>query len=489
MHRAPLRRAIWRAPRRSSIGFGQIGGTVAEESNAQSGSRPLRAAARPLDAAQRMCDAASRRTPQTIERIMGAPDLPRNVRLLLATRAVRSLGQGVTVASFSLYLHALGYTGPAIGTVLMAGLSFGALLTAIVGPLSDRRSRRGLLLGYELAAAFAALAAMISQDRAVLIAAATIAGFGRGANGAAGPFAPVEQAWLARELDGPGRHRALSLNASLGFVGMGIGAALVALPAFMGHSFSDLESYRLLFAIPLAASLCAIVLIGLTRETETPRAPVPVAQSADTNIDVTRSENRQLRRLATTNAINGLAIGIIGPLIAYWFARRFAQGPAMVGPAMAATFFLGAVGSVLNGKLSARIGAVRSVLYMRSAGIVLLLATPFAPTFGVAVALYAIRSGCNRGTAGARQAVAADLTRAERRGLGASIQNLSLQIPRAAGPILGGYLIHAGHFVAPFLIAAGLQGLYLGLYWRYFGQLDRNAGQASAAAAPRIPPV
>ena len=63
---------------------------------------------------------------------MDASDFPRNVRLLLATRAVRSLGQGVTVASFSLYLHALGYNGTAIGTVLMAGLMFGAALSALV---------------------------------------------------------------------------------------------------------------------------------------------------------------------------------------------------------------------------------------------------------------------------------------------------------------------------------------------------------------------
>ena len=132
-----------------------------------------------------------------------------NVRLLLGARLARSIGQGVTVASFTLYLHALGYTGAAIGAVLMAGLAFGALLTAVVGPVSDRRGRRGLLLGYELAAALAALAAMLLPNEIVLIVAATVAGFGRGANGAAGPFAPVEQAWLARELEGDARRRDL----------------------------------------------------------------------------------------------------------------------------------------------------------------------------------------------------------------------------------------------------------------------------------------
>ena len=54
----------------------------------------------------------------------------------MAARAARSLGQGATIASFSLYLQALGFSGAAIGAVLMAALLFGALLTLVVGPLS-----------------------------------------------------------------------------------------------------------------------------------------------------------------------------------------------------------------------------------------------------------------------------------------------------------------------------------------------------------------
>ncbi|MDE2464807.1 MAG: MFS transporter [Alphaproteobacteria bacterium] len=420
----------------------------------------------------------SSRAPSDADRLHKRPPgaastaFTRNVRLLLAARTARSLGQGVTVASFSLYLHALGYSGGAIGTVLMAGLMFGAMLTAIVGPLSDRRSQKRMLLGYEVAAAAAALAAMLSKNEAILIFAATIAGFGRGANGAAGPFAPVEQAWIARELEGAARRRALSVNATLGFLGMGFGAASVAVPGLMGHGFADLASYRLLFLVPFVGSLAALALLFTTEERTHAAVSIPTADTRARDLSITREENRQLRRLATANAINGFAIGIIGPLIAYWFARRFAQGPTLIGPAMALTFFLGAVGSGLNRRLADRIGTVRSVLWMRGTGLVLMIATALATSFPVAVGLYASRALCNQGTAGARQAVAADLTRAERRGLAASVQSLSLQIPRAAGPILGGMLIHSGAFVLPFLMAAGLQAIYLVLYGKYFGALD-----------------
>jgi MFS family permease len=405
------------------------------------------------------------------------PPLPPNVRRLLAARAARSLGQGATFASFSLYLHALGLGGAAIGTVLMAGLLFGALLTSIIGPLSDKVSRRALLIGYEIAAALAALAAMLAPDLAVLIIAATVGAFGRGANGAAGPFSPVEQAWLAREVDGEERRRAFAINATLGFMGMAAGAALVALPAALGAGFESLASYRALFALPLAGSVISLILISRTRiAPAAASAPSSASSSGAPDAHVRRAENRLLRRLAAVSAINGMAIGIVSPLIAYWFLLRFHEGPEAIGPALAVSFVLASAGSVLGGRLSRRLGAVRSVIWMRLVGVGLLVAIPFSPTFPVAAGLYALRSAFNRGTVGARQLVAAGLTRAERRGLAASVQSLSTQLPRAAGPVLGGWLIHRGQFVAPFLLTAVMQALYLFLYGQFFG------GTASDAA-------
>lgn len=372
------------------------------------------------------------------------------------------------MASFSLYLQALGFSGTAIGTVLMAGLLFGALLTSIIGPLSDRVSRRALLIGYEIAAALAALAAMLAPDMAVLIVAATVAGFGRGANGAAGPFSPVEQAWLAREVAGEARRRAFSINATIAFLGMGAGAALIALPAALGFGFRSLASYRALFAVPLAGSVVSLILVAGTRVAAAEPRPAPSGAHTG-EAHVTRAENRLLRRLAAVSAVNGLALGIVSPLIAYWFLRRFHASPAVIGPALAVSFALASAGSVLGGRLSRRLGAVRSVVWMRVVGLVLLVAIPFSPTFPVAAGLYALRYAFNQGTAAARQVVAAGLTRAERRGLAASVQSLSAQLPRAAGPVLGGWLIHRGQFIAPFLLTAAMQALYLILYRQFFG--------------------
>ncbi len=385
------------------------------------------------------------------------------------------------MATFSLYLHALGFGGPAIGVVLMAGLAFGSLLTLIIGPLSDRVSRRRLLIVYEVSAMAAALAAILSPNEAVLIAAATLAGFGRGANGAAGPFAPVEQAWIAREVDGEDRRRALAHNATLGFLGMGTGAILIVLPPLFGHGYAEISTFRMLFTLPLAGSLASLALLAWARES----VPAGLAPARDARVEahIKREENRRISKLALTNAINGLAIGIVGPLIAYWFLRRYAEGPAAIGPALAASFMLGALGAMLANGLSRRFGSVRSVIAMRIVGLALLIAVPFSPDFDLAAGLYAVRGAFNRGTAGVRQAVAAALTRAERRGVAASVQNLSVQIPRAVGPIIGGSLIPRGEFITPFMITAALQALYLVLYHRFFGGVDAATGRDNPADA------
>ena len=398
--------------------------------------------------------------------VTAKPRLPRNVRLLIGMRAARSIGQGAMVAAFTLYLHALGWAATAIGAVLMGALLFGTLLTIIIGPLSDRGGRRAFLLGYDALQALVALVAMLTSAPWLLVAAAVVGGFGRGANGSAGPFSPVEQAWLAIELPMQRRGSVFSANSAVGFIGMGIGALLAAAPAWwMGHAMST-DDYRLLFVLPLAGSLASFALMWSAREPEV-FAQRDARDEAVRN--VRRAENRLLAKLVIANSLNGLGIGLVGPLIAYWFAIKFQRGLIDIGPGIALAFIVSAAGSFLAGAIARRHGIMNTVLWMRGVGIALLVAMPLVPWFWAAMGLYIVRGASNRGTGGVRQALAAGLTRVERRGLASSLQNISIQLPRAIGPVIGGALFHAGHLALPFLLGAALQLGYLVLYARFFG--------------------
>ncbi|HEX7325415.1 MAG TPA: MFS transporter, partial [Rhodanobacteraceae bacterium] len=222
------------------------------------------------------------------------PPLPRNVRLLISVRAVRSVGQGAMVAAFALYLKSLGWSGTAIGATLMGALLIGTVLTMIVGPMSDRGGRRTFLIAYDAAQAVAAIVAMSTATPWLLIAAAVIGAFGRGANGSAGAFSPVEQAWLAIELPMARRGHIFSVNSAVGFAGMGLGALLAAVPAWLlGHAMSPAD-YRFLFVLPLAGSVGACTLLWLARD---PHVPALRDHEDPAAVGVRRAENRLLAKL------------------------------------------------------------------------------------------------------------------------------------------------------------------------------------------------
>ena len=411
--------------------------------------------------------------------------------MLIAARLARSIGQGALVVDFSLYLHQLQWTAVQISLILAVTLMVGATLTMLVGPLSDRIGRRQFLMWFEAAQALAALVACFSANPWLLAPAAMVGGFGRGGNGSAGPFAPVEQAWLAQGVPADRRGRLYSLNAASGFVGMAAGALLAALPAHLGGWLPGALAFRPLFGIALLGSLVCLALLAHAPDSEAAarrraaaatqrgaasrpaQAAPPEAQVADETA-LRRRENGLLLRLGLVNAVNGIGVGLTGPLMSYWFAIRYDQGPGLIGPMMALGFLLAGLSSLLAGRLTARLGIVRTVVLMRLVGLVLFVALPFAPSFGIAATLYTLRNLCNRGTAGARNALSAGLVRPSRRGLAASVANVSLQIPRSIGPVFAGMLFQAGFLGLPFLIGAAFQAGFVYLYHRHFDNVEMH---------------
>lgn len=413
-------------------------------------------------------------------RTPGAANGRHRVWRLVATRAVRSLGQGVLVTDFALYLHALGWSSAAIGALFMGGLLGNGLLVVLLGPLSDRRGRRRLLRGYELALLAASLVALATPATPLLVAATLVGGFGRGAAGAAGPFGAVEQGWLARLVHTRARGRVYSLNMALGFFGLATGAALAGLPDWISPWLQGAQAYRPLFVLVAAGAVVNWFLLGRTPDTRSrrhapKRAPAPLE----------RSERALLARLVAVNTLNSLGIGLVGPLFTYWLKLRFGVGPAAIAPVMALAFVLTGAASLGAGRLTRRFGVVTTVVTMRTGALALLLGIALAPWFSVAGALYVTRSVLNRGTVGARQALAVSLVSRQRSGLAASLNGLSMMLPQAGGALAAGVLLGAGWLGAPFFIAAALQGAYVIAFRLAFRRHDPSApADAPGAADP-----
>ncbi len=410
----------------------------------------------------------------------------------MATRTLRSVAQGALATDFVLYLRAMHWPAAAIGALLGAAQLAGGALGLGVGPLSDRLGRRPLLLVYQIGLALCTGLVLLDPRGTVLVAGALLFGYGLGANGAAGPFSPAEQAWLARHVPAVERGSVFSLNAALGFCGMGAGSILAGLVPLWARWLPGPAAFSPLFWLTLAvaaANWWQIARLPEARGDEGPTAgraapPGPSSGGAGGGADapaVRREENRALALLSAVNAVNALGIGIFAPLLPYWFAARYGVGAGAVGSVFAVTFFLTAAASVATGELVARIGLVRSIVALRFVGVALLAAMPFMPHFSWAAALYVVRSVLNRGSVGARQAFGVGLVGDRRRGLASSLNNVSWSLPAAAGPALSGWLMALGSLDLPFYLAAALQLAYAVL----FGTVMRRYDVPAAGRGPR----
>lgn len=400
----------------------------------------------------------------------GIRELHPTTKQLLSARALRSVGQGTLVVDFALYLHALQWSAVAIGLLLSASGVFGAALSLLVGTSSDRLRRKPFLLVYEGIALLASIVALLTSQSAILAAAAILGGYGRGANGAAGPFSPAEQAWLAEEVAPQRRGRVYSLNTALGFFGMGLGALIAIAPALWTVLLPGALAYRPLFIVVALSAIANLVLLSRAQENYHGSPKAETTQAKRSENQVRRQENHILLKLVAINAFNGVAVGLTGPLISYWFLLRYGVGPASIAPVMAVTFLVTGVSSLLTGRMTQKIGIIRSVVWGRSIGLVLLVILPLMPVYWLVGLIYLLRSAFNRGTAGARQALAVSLVRDQRRGLATSLNAVSFQVPQAAGPGLAGALLDAGQLALPFYAAAALQAVYLLLYQYAFRQ-------------------
>ena len=396
---------------------------------------------------------------------------------LLAARTLRSVAQGALVVDLSLYLNALHWSGLAIGLVLTGGGLCAALLSVGIGLMSDRLRRRPFLLWNEVFTALCGLAPLLSASQVVLAAVIVLAGFGRGMNGAAGPFGPAEQAWLADVVPAKDRGWVYSFNNALAFFGMAFGAALASVPAWWAAGTDPHRAYAFMFVLVMVGACANLLLLWGATE----RAREPVLPAGARRRRLHRWENQLLWRVGRLNLLNGLSMGLVGPLISYWFALRFGVGPDSISAVMAGTFALTGVMAYYTGRLTLRHGLSRAVVWSRGIGVALLLLLPFMPWFWLAAAAYMLRLASGGAAVGARQAQIVSLVRDERRGLAASVNAASFQLPQSVGPSFAGPLISAGFFVAPFCLAAALQLIYVVGYDRVFARYDRVTGGKEAA--------
>lgn len=415
----------------------------------------------------------------------------RNLRLLYLGRATRSFVTSFLTVAFPLYLAQAHYSSAKLGLALSVGGVLSALAVLAAGTLGDRLGRKPILVTLSALSVAGSLALAGSTGFALVVIGNGLGGVGRGggagSGGAWGPVFPVEQPLVVESTDD--LHRT-SVLGKLSFVGVLAGAAgslVTFLPSVLhGDGWAWLSAYRLLFLVGAGLSVLMVVFTLPIKERFRPKDLPP---PAPTDTAPGGLSTRQLvGRLAFTNALNGLGFGFLGPLLTYWFYRRFGVGPAELGVYYAVVNLATAVPYLTSAALGRRLGAVKTVTVTRTFSIVALAAMAFAPTFLVAGLLYALRMAANSLGLPARQSYTMGMADVRRRGTVSALSALPSQVTSLISPSVGGLLMES-FLDTPIWGATLFMTLNVFAYWKAFSKApppeERRKG--SAVAEPQLP--
>lgn len=431
--------------------------------------------------------------------------LTRDLVLLLGGRGLRSLAQAYLVIIVPLYLAGLGFSAEQLGIVFTAAAVSSALLTAGVGILSDRFGRKTFLILISLLMAAGGLVFALSGDFVVLVIAGALGTIGRGggagSGGAWGPFFPAEQALLAEHAGDARRTSIFGLVSFVGVMAGAVGSLLAALPALLHQeeSLSVIDGDRVLFLLTTALGILMALLFLPLRE-RVPEKPgrtsdpagtygsyatqASVAQSVPHGrrfLGLSGSSWRLVARFMVTNSTNGLAVGIIGPFIVYWFFRRYGVGSDVLAGLFFVINLVAALPYLLAGRLARRLGAVNLVVLTRSVSVILLAVMAVMPTFALAAAFYLLRTAFNTLSNPVRQSYLMGVIPSRERSSAAGLANLPSQVGMSISPYIAGYLIQQVALDLPLELAALLQGINSALYYIFF----RNVHPPEEAVSPR----
>jgi MFS family permease len=380
-----------------------------------------------------------------------------SLAFLAAGRALRSFSQAYLGVVVPLYLIGRGADAALVGIFVTIWAAGAMVLGLLGGFLADRAGRRFVLFLFGALSTVCALAFVYNAPLWMLAAAGALGTIGRGggpaSGGAFGPYFSAEQALLAEHSSAQQRTRVF---ANFSFAGSVAGAGGYALASALAHPF---------FWVAVLAGAAMTLSIIPVRES----AHHAAAQPRGPSVPLARETKAFLARLMITNAANGLAVGFLGPMLVLWFHLRY-RASAQEIAAMYLIIALGATAAylIVPRVVSAIGGAVKTVVSLRLASCALLAAMPLMPSLWLAGALFLVRMIFNSITLPVRQSYVMGVVPPAERSRAAAISNVPSQGLSMVGPAAAGVIIRDTWLGLMLEIAAALQLLNAGLYWRFF---------------------
>ncbi|HEX9124264.1 MAG TPA: MFS transporter [Actinomycetota bacterium] len=412
-----------------------------------------------------------------------------NVRIVLAGRFAMSAARALTGVVTPIYLAVIGFSAVRLGVLFLTVAATSAVLATAVGAASDRVGGKPFLIVMPLLTAAAAVTFAVSDRTAALFVAAALGSFGRGSGagaGAVGPYQPAESAFAAEAVPAAERNSLfgrLAFFASLGAFAGGL-LALLARESHTVDPARAVAAFRPAFlAVAALCTVAAAVALGLAEPRDRHHGRKPQRGAL-----LPRRSRRLLTRLWITNSLNGLAVGMFGPFLTYWFYRRYGVGAGEIGVLYAIVNVASLPSTLGAAGLAHRFGTVRTTASVRVVQSLLLVPMALSPTFLLAGGVYVVRMAAQRIGLPLRQSYVVAMADPRERARVTALSQVPAQATSAIAPVFAGYLFEHVSLTLPIELASLLQLSNAALFYAFFRHQRPEEERGDLETTPGDPP-
>jgi MFS family permease len=382
-----------------------------------------------------------------------------DARRLIATRSLRGFADGVVSVLLAGYLTHLGFLPVQVGAVVTATLLGSAVLVIALGLLAHRLDLRRVLLGAcALMFATGVLFASVRSFWAVL--AVAVVGTLNPSAGDVSVFLPAEQAALAHAVPVQGRTMTFAWYNLCGALAGAVGALASGAPDLLARRFAiaNVAAERAGFVLYAAIALAAVPVYARLAPSRGGGASAPLRRS-----------RRTVLGLAALFSLDSFGGGfVVQSLLVLWLYRKFGLDLATAGAIFFAAGLLSACSQLVSGRLAARIGHVRTMVFTHLPANAFLVLAGLMPDVRLAVLFLLLRASLSSMDVPARQAYVLSVVPKEERAAAASLTNVPRSLAAALPPLVTGWLLERGDSGLPLFVGGGLKAAYdLLLLWRF----------------------
>jgi len=381
---------------------------------------------------------------------------------LFWVRGLRAFADGYVSLLLPIYLTVLGMSPFQVGVIVTGTLLGSGALTLWVGLRAYRHDYRSLLLLATALMTGTGIGFAVASDFWPLLVVAFM-GTLNPSGGDVSLFLPLEHAVLSQVADD---RRRTALFARYSLVGSLVGA--------LGTLFAGLPDIAVAATdVPLKAALQAMfglyALAGILSAGIYRGLPVQRATGAPANDAPLRESRRTVFTLAALFSLDAFGGGfVVQSLLALWLFQKYQLSALAAGSIFFWTGVLSALSYLVAVKVADRFGLLNTMVFTHLPSSLLLVATPFMPTLGWAVALLLARSALSQMDVPTRSSYVMAVVPPPERPAAASMTSVPRSLAAAISPMVTGFLLSMTTFGWPLIAGGAMKMVYDVLLYAMF---------------------